>query len=204
LSWRVAGTYAESCNCDPICPCRRIDGRPGGRSTSGTCLGALSWVIEDGRLDGTDLAGLNVAIASRYSDDEPGSPWSIVLYLDERADREQHAALERIFLGRVPGTQIEHFPWAWKPSVVLAVRPARIEIDHTPRRQWFRVRDALSVRIRGPVDDLATVTCVIPGHEQAGEELVTEHMKVDDPTLRFEYRGNCGYASIFDYSGRDY
>ena len=200
-SWRVAGTYAESCDCDPICPCRRIDGRPGGRSTYGLCLGALSWLIENGHLQSTDLSGLNVAIASSYSDDEPGSPWSIVLYVDERADREQRAALERIFLGRVGGTQIDHFPWAWKPSIVLGVRPARIELDHTPRRQWFRVRDALSVRIRGPVDDLATVTCVISGHEQAGEELVAEHMKVDDPSLRFEYEGNCGYAACFDYSG---
>jgi hypothetical protein len=202
--WRVSGTYVESCNCDAICPCRRIDGRPGGRSTHGICLGALSWLIEDGRLDGTVLGGLSVAIASRYSDDEAGSPWSVVLYLDERADREQRAALERIFLGQVPGTQIDHFPWAWKPSVILAVRPARIEVDHTPRRQWFRVRDALSVRIRGRVDDLATVTCVIPGHEQAGEELVAEHLKVDDPSLRFEYEGNCGYAARFDYGGRDY
>jgi hypothetical protein len=98
-SWRVAGTYVESCNCDPICPCRRIDGRAGGRSTYGICLGALSWLIQEGHLDGTDLSGLNVAIASRYSDDEPGSPWSIVLYLDERGDREQLAALDRIFLG---------------------------------------------------------------------------------------------------------
>ena len=81
------------------------------------------------------------------------------------------------------------------------MRPARIEVDHTPRRQWFRVRDALSVRIRGPVDDLATVTCVIPGHEQEGEELVAEHLRVADDALRFEYEGNCGYAARFDYSG---
>ena len=99
------------------------------------------------------------------------------------------------------GTQVEHFPWAWKRSVVLAVRQARIEVDHTPRRQWFRVRDALSVRILGRVEDLATVTCVIPGHEQQGEELVAEHIRVDDRPLRFEYEGNCGYAARFDYSG---
>ena len=201
MTWRVAGTYVESCNCDPICPCRRINGRPGGRSTYGICLGALSWLIQEGDLDGTDLSGLNVALASRYSDDESGSPWSIVLYLDERGNEAQRAALERIFLGQVAGTQIDHFPWAWKRSIVLAVRPARIEIDHTPRRQWFRVRDALSVRIRGPVDDLATVTCVIPGHEQAGEEVVAEHLHVDDGGLQFDYQGNCGYAARFDYSG---
>jgi hypothetical protein len=51
------------------------------------------------------------------------------------------------------------------------------------------------------VDDDATVTCVIPGHEQAGEELVAEHTRINDAALRFEYEGNCGYAARFDYGG---
>ena len=200
-SWAIRGTYFESCNCDAICPCRRIDGVAGGRSTHGECMGVLSWLIEEGSEGTTDLSGFAVAMAIRYSDDEPGSPWSWVLYLDDRANDAQRAALEGIFTGRLGGDAETHFPWAWKPSVLRAVRPARIELDHTPRRQWFRVRDALSVRIRGRVDDPATVTCVIPGHEQEGEELVAEHLKVEDPSLRFEYAGNCGYAARFDYSG---
>ena len=48
MSWRIQGTYFESCNCDAICPCRRIDGVPGGRSTHGVCTGVLSWLIEEG------------------------------------------------------------------------------------------------------------------------------------------------------------
>ena len=28
--WHLRGTTLEACNCDPICPCRRIDGVPGG------------------------------------------------------------------------------------------------------------------------------------------------------------------------------
>src|SRR5467141_2066728 len=74
MSWRIHGTYFESCNCDAICPCRRIDGVPGGRSTYGECLGVLSWVIEEGRADEVSLGGLNVALVARYHDDEPGSP----------------------------------------------------------------------------------------------------------------------------------
>ena len=30
---------------------------------------------------------------------------------------------------------------------------------------------------------------------------MAEHLKVEDPSLRFEYEGNCGYAASFDYSG---
>ena len=48
MPWRVRGSYLESCNCDAICPCRRVDGLGGGRSTHGICLGALSWLIDEG------------------------------------------------------------------------------------------------------------------------------------------------------------
>src|SRR5436305_10162190 len=91
VSWRIRGTYFESCNCDAICPCRRIDSVAGGRSTHGICLGVLSWLIEEGDAAGTDLAGLAVALAIRYDDDEPGAPWMWILYLDERASEEQQA-----------------------------------------------------------------------------------------------------------------
>src|SRR5437016_862168 len=133
MSWRIRGTYFESCNCDPICPCRRVDGVAGGRSTHGVCLGVLSWLIEEGAADDTDLSGLPVAIASRYSDDEPGSPWTWILYLDGRASDEQRALLEQIFTGQLGGDAGRHFPWAWKPSKLAAVRPAQIDVDHTPR-----------------------------------------------------------------------
>jgi hypothetical protein len=201
MSWRVAGSYFESCNCDAICPCRRVNGVPGGRSTFGECLGLLSWMIERGDADGVALDGLAVALASRYHDDEPGSPWSFVLYLDERADDEQRAALEAVYTGRLGGDALRHFPWAWKPSNCLAVRPAAIEVSHEPRRQWLRVRDHVTVQISGRYTGPETVTCVIPGHEQSGEELIAEELRVSDGALRFEYRGNCGYAARFDYSG---
>ena len=135
MSWLVAGSYLESCNCEAICPCRRIDGVMGGRSTYGVCLGALSWRIEEGHLNGLDLSGLGVVLATRYSDDEEGSPWSFVLYVDQRGDDAQRVALEAIFSGRLRGSQVDHFPWAWKPSHSLAVRPAEIEIEHVPGRR---------------------------------------------------------------------
>jgi hypothetical protein len=86
MTWRIRGSYFESCNCDAICPCRRIDGAPGGRSTHGICTGVLSWLVEEGAADAVDLSGLPVALAGLYSDDEPGSPWTWILY--ERAGEE--------------------------------------------------------------------------------------------------------------------
>jgi hypothetical protein len=201
MSWRIQGTYVESCNCDAICPCRKVDGVPGGRSTHGECLGVLSWLIEAGEADGTDLSGLPVALAIRYSDDEPGSPWTWVLYLDARASGDQRGALERIFTGALGGDAERHFPWAWKDSQLVAVRPVEMEVDHTRRRQRLRVRDHVSLRIRDAYPGPETVTCVIPGHDRTGEELITDELVVEDGPLAFSYRGTCGYGTTFAYAG---
>jgi hypothetical protein len=201
MSWRIRGTYFESCNCDAICPCRRIDGVAGGRSTHGVCMGVLSWLIEEGAVDGTVVSGLPVALVDRYSDDEPGSPWTWILYLEARASNEQRAALEEVFTGRRGGDAKAHFPWAWKASDLVAVRPVEIEANHTRRRQHLRIRDRVSLAIRDRYDGDETVTCVIPGHERAGEELVADELVVNDGRLAFTYRGVCGYGSTFEYAG---
>ena len=198
--WRVSGSYLEACNCEAICPCRRIGGRQGGRSTYGVCLGALSWQISDGRAGSADLSGLRAVLALRYDDDEEGSPWSFFLYLDDRADPGQRQALEDIFLGRIGGTPEVQFPWVWKPSDLLGVRQVEIEIDHTPGRGWFRAGDQVSVRMREPVRDQEPVTCVIPGHHRSGSEGIAEALEVSDGPLEFEFSGRCGYESDFEYS----
>ena len=57
-----------------------VGGVKGGRSTFGICFGVLSWAIEEGRVGDVDVSGLATALVVRYDDDEPGSPWSIVLH----------------------------------------------------------------------------------------------------------------------------
>ena len=83
----------------------------------------------------------------------------------------------------------------------MAVRPVDIEVEHSRRRQRLRIRDRVSVRIRDRYQGPETVTCVIPGHERGGEELVADELVVEDGPLGFSYRGVCGYASDFDYEG---
>jgi hypothetical protein len=201
--WTLAGTYLEACNCDTICPCRRIGGRPGGRSTYGICMGALSWAIEDGRAGGTDLAGQRVVLVCRYDDDEPGSPWDFFLYLEDAADDSQREGLAAIFLGRAGGTPLLQFPWAFKPSRLIEVRTARIEVDHAPRRGWFRAGSDVEVRVSGPVDDQEPVTCVIPGHQQPGAELHVDELRSTAAPIDYTFSGRCGYEARFSYSSED-
>ncbi len=200
VRWTICGTYLEACNCDAVCPCRRIGGAAGGRSTYGVCMGALSWRVDEGRSGDVDLSGLGAVLACRYDDDEPGSPWTFFLYVDERGDPAQREALAAILSGHLGGSALRHFPWAWKASRPLGWRPARIEIDHTPGRGWFRAGSHVEVRVRGPVAGQPTVTCVIPGHHRQGTEGRADLLRVDEGPLAFTFTGRCAYESTFAYS----
>lgn len=98
---------------------------------------------------------------------------------------------------------MKQFPWAFKPAHLLGVRPATIEIDHTLGHGWFRAGREVSVRIREPVPDQEKVTCVIPGHQRTGRELLADLLEVGAGALEFELSGVCAYESTFEYSSAD-
>jgi hypothetical protein len=203
VTWRISGSYLEACNCEAICPCRRIGGRAGGRSTHGECLGTLSWMVKEGRVEDVDLAEMRAVLVCRYHDDEPGSPWTYALFVDARGDHQQRDAMAGILTGRLGGTPSRQFPWVFKDARLLGVETLDIEIDHTPGRGWFRGGSRLEVHMREPVADQETVTCVIPGHQRPGRELISESIDVEAGPLAFSVSGRCGYESTFDYSSDD-
>jgi hypothetical protein len=147
-----------------------------------------------------DLSGLAVVLVLRYHDDEPGSPWTYALFVDDRGDERQREALAGIFTGGLGGTTIEHFPWLWKASHLVGWRAAPIEIEHAPQRGWFRVGDRVTVRVREAVARQEPVTCVIPGHDRPGTEVHTAEIAVDEGPLTFAFEGVCGYESTFAYA----
>jgi hypothetical protein len=199
--WRVSGTYFEVCSCEAICPCRRLGGmRTGTRSTYGVCDFALSWRILSGSFALVDLSERLVVMAGSYNDDEPNKPWRVILYVDERSSDEQFAALTNIFLGRAGGTAFENF--GKRIGTTYSVRRAAIELVHRPRRWFIRASTLVEVRATRMVASEVGVTCGIPGHNQAGNEVIADTFHVDDAPLNFDLRGRCGFESNFDYSSQ--
>ncbi|HYB89116.1 MAG TPA: DUF1326 domain-containing protein [Streptosporangiaceae bacterium] len=198
--WRVRGSYFEGCNCEAICPCRSVGGRPGGPSSFGECFGALSWHIRDGHADGIDLSGLRTVMSLRYFDRvQPSTPWEVVLYVDRDADDAQRTAIADIFLGRAGGTVAQ----LYGPAIgeVHVVRPARITLEHAKPRKRIKVVGYLTVEAEGDASEPGDVRCGIPGFDHPGTELHGSELESTDPALHWEVRGrrHAAFATDFDY-----
>jgi len=198
--WRIKGSYFESCNCDAICPCRMVGGIKGGRSTHGICFGVLSWLVEEGHAGEVDLSGLAVAFIVRYDDDDPGSPWSFVVHVDERGSEEQRKALAAILTGELGGEAVLRLPWVSKPSELIEVRASPIEIEYGPSGHEVRVGRAVTMIATRPYETDEAVACGIPGYDFPGTELIADTLVVNDDPFAWELSGNCAFASPFDYA----
>jgi hypothetical protein len=198
--WRVRGSYFEACNCEAICPCRSVGGRPGGPSSFGECFGGLSWHVQDGHADGVVLSGLRVVMSIRYLDRvQPSTPWEVVLYVDHNAGPDQRAALADIFLGRAGGTVAR----LYGPAIgeVHVVRSAHITLEHAAPRKRIDIVGYLTVEAEGDASEPGDVLCGIPGFDHPGTELHGDTLRSTDPALRWQVTGrrHAAFATDFDY-----
>jgi hypothetical protein len=195
-AWDIAGSYYESCNCEAVCPCRRLNGVPGGNSVYGLCQFLLSWDLHRGRAGSVDLAGRKVVMAGFYRDDQPGKWWTVKLFIDADASPPQFAALEKIFLGRAGGD----IAFTANIAAIIDSEPAAIALDHAPGREAIRLGKlgASSVIRRATYD--GSISCGIPGHDHPGTEYVAD-LSMHDGPFQWDYAARCGFATDFHHHG---
>lgn len=192
--WSIAGSYYESCNCQAVCPCRRLNGAPGGASTYGLCQFILSWQIDKGEAEGVDLSGRQIVMAGFYNDAEPNQPWSIKLFIDDAAEPEPYRQLARIFLGRAGG----NMPFTGNIATILDVDRARIWLSHERGRETIRVGGLGGSAVARRADYDGSVSCGIPGHDHPGIEYIAS-LSMHDGPLQWDYEERCGFATDFAY-----
>jgi hypothetical protein len=195
--WRIAGSYFESCNCDPICSCRKVDGRPGSRAQYRYCQYAIGWSVTEGRHGDLDLSNRSIVMVGYWDEDEPGAPWRVGVYVDNRASAAQREILAGIVTGREGGTPLNQYARAI--SEVLFVEPASIDISHHEGKQYLLVQGHVEARARARYETDSTVSCGVPGHDRDGYEVVMNVLDVKGGPFEFNYEGRCGYAASFDY-----
>jgi hypothetical protein len=58
MSWKLEGTYFETCSCDVVCPCTASLALG---ATHDRCRVTLVFHVTDGHVDDTDVSNLTVA-----------------------------------------------------------------------------------------------------------------------------------------------
>ena len=96
--WHLRGEWFDVCSCKLPCPCSFAQ-----EPTHGDCLFTLVWQIHEGHYGTTDLSGLGVVALGEFAGNmwvgDPDATMKLMFYIDEKADADQRAALERIFRG---------------------------------------------------------------------------------------------------------
>lgn len=100
--WRLKGELTLSCNCTVFCPCVLSLGKH--PPTEGYCQTWGGVRIDQGHYGATDLAGLNLGLVIEIPGLMSRGRWTAGVYLDDRADAAQEAALTRIMTGQARGT----------------------------------------------------------------------------------------------------
>ncbi len=197
MAWSVQGTYIEACNCEAACPCVFFS-----PPTEGECTAVVGWHIDKGRHGETSLDGLNAALIAFAPGNMKDGQWKVALYVDERGDEKQRAALQGIFSGADGGHIANLGPLIGQ---VLGVRPTAIEFERAANSQFrFRVKDAASTEFE-PVSGQGGGAVEIKGHPLAvspGQPVTVSRassLKIDDHGIACEITGRNAFFAPFAY-----
>ncbi len=114
MTWEITGNLIEACSCKAACPCVLGPAEP----DRGWCSGALTFAIQQGRCDDTDLSGRTVLWLIDLPKDFASGDGTARLYIDDGASDSQRRELEAIFTGRKggPGEVLAGLVSTWLPT----------------------------------------------------------------------------------------
>jgi hypothetical protein len=142
MSYRMTGTYFESCNCNVACPCGTSNLLL--PATNDRCDVLLAFHVEDGDVDGVDVGGNTVAMLADTPGQMSDGGWRVGLFLDEAADEEQRAALTAVFSGQQGGPAALFAPLIGE---LLGIEVTPIQFADDGRRHRLRIGDAVDIEI---------------------------------------------------------
>jgi hypothetical protein len=129
--WSVRGLYTEACSCEVGCPC--IFASP---PSKGDCEALIGWTVDSGQFEGTRLDGFNVLWALYIPAHVLKGNLKLALYIDQRANTAQRAALEAIFSGKAGGPLAGLVPLI---SEMLPTKTAAIQFQADGKRRRMLV-----------------------------------------------------------------
>jgi hypothetical protein len=101
MAWHLEGTYVENCNCTVMCPC----GASGFAlpATNDRCKVLLAFHIDQGEIEGVDVAGLGLAVLADTPAKMIDGNWRVGVLMDANASEQQAKLLGGVFIGQMGG-----------------------------------------------------------------------------------------------------
>jgi hypothetical protein len=198
MSWKLEGTYMESCNCDAICPCIMLN-----TPTKGEYSVLIVWQINKGSDDNIDLSGLNVALLVYSPGKMHETPWDVAVYIDSKAKEDQKSSLLKIFGGKAGG-----HPAALAEMIgnIIGVADANIEFNKQGKNYTVKIADVADVELEtleGQGGGNITVSnhpfAVAPGYSAVVGKAKKSRIKAYDWDWNFDGQ-QCMYSQ-FAYEG---
>jgi hypothetical protein len=141
MSWRIAGSYFETCSCDVVCPCTASLSFG---ATHDYCRVVLVFHVKDGEVEGVDVGGLTVAAVADTPKVMTDGNWRIGVFIDAAASDEQAEKLGGVFSGALGGPMEALGPLIGEN---LGVERAPIEVLEDGLKHSVRIGDAVDFEI---------------------------------------------------------
>jgi hypothetical protein len=199
LSWKISGSYFETCSCNVVCPCTASLALG---ATLDRCKVTLVFNIHSGNVEGTDVGGLTVAAIADTPKVMSDGNWRLGVFIDAAASDEQAERLGGVFSGALGGPMGALGPLV---SENLGVQRAPIEVREDGLRHSVRIGDAVDFEIEDVVpfgvETGQPVKLVGIFHPAASELTVARATRSKINGFGIEYEGNAGFStSQFSWS----
>ncbi len=192
MSWKLEGSYFETCSCEAVCPCTASFSYG---ATYDRCKVTLVFNVKHGDVEGTDVSGLVVAAVADTPKVMSEGNWRLGVFIDAAASDEQAEKLGGVFSGALGGPMAALGPLVGES---LGVERAPIEVHEEGVRHSVRIGDAVDFEIEDIVPfgsesgQPAQLTGIL---HPAGPELNVAHAtrsRID--AFGIQYDGNAAFS----------
>jgi hypothetical protein len=121
MPYELEGKLLEVCDCNVLCPCWI-----GEDADNGTCDGVVSYHIEKGTIEGTDVSGLSIGLVARIPGNVFQGNWKAAVFVDDKASPKQEEELLKLFSGKLGGPVAD---MAKLVGEIVAVKRATITFE---------------------------------------------------------------------------
>jgi hypothetical protein len=145
MSWRIAGSYFETCSCDVVCPCTASLSLG---ATQDYCRVVLVFNVKEGEVEGVDVSGLTVAAIAETPKVMTDGNWRLGVFIDADASDEQAEKLGGVFSGALGGPMEALGPLVGEN---LGVERASIEVREDGLTHAVKIGDSVDFEVEDVV-----------------------------------------------------